>query len=66
MVYLTISISLGRQHLLIHGSSGAYMRKITNQPLPGILDPVVFISSRRLGSEIEIAGSIVIELDAFD
>ena len=33
--YFTNSISLGRQVLSIHGSSGPYMRKMVNQLLPG-------------------------------
>jgi hypothetical protein len=33
--YSTNSISLGRQVLLIHGSSGPYTRRIVNQPLLG-------------------------------
>ena len=35
--YLTRSISLGRQLLSKKGSSGPYSRRITNQPLPGIV-----------------------------
>ena len=36
-IYLTSVISLGRQVLLIQGSSGPYMRRIANQLLPGIV-----------------------------
>jgi hypothetical protein len=33
----TGSISLGRDGLVKHGSSGLYRRRITSQPLPGIV-----------------------------
>ena len=35
--YLTNSISLGRQVLLIQGSSGPYIRRMVNQLFPGMV-----------------------------
>jgi hypothetical protein len=40
--YFTNSISPGRQVLLIQGSSGPYMRRAANQPLPGIVSSQLF------------------------
>ena len=40
--HFTSSISLGRQVLFNHGSSGPYMRRITNQLLPGTVCSQLF------------------------
>src|ERR1700733_4471845 len=36
-IHFANSISLGRQVLFSHGSNGPYMRRITNQLLPGMV-----------------------------